>query len=386
MKSAGSLLTQRMARRLSELKARTHFRELRPVEGLNLCSNDYLGLATNARLKAALIQGIEECSRVGATGSRLLSGHDVVWDLLEEEFASFAGTEAALFFTSGFGANLSLFPALLGPDDLVFSDALNHASIIDGIRLSRAQKIVYPHCDLNILEENLRLHSGGSAARVIVTESIFSMNGDRAPLAEIFRLAQQFGAEVIVDEAHATGVCGPKGRGLVANLGLEKQALAVVHMCGKALASMGAFVCGSRILTSTLINHGRSLIFSTALPPYFALQVQAALRLAAGMDFERQHLGVLGDHLRARLNALGCDCGPGNSHIVPWIVGNNQAAMHVSSALEQRGYSVRAIRSPSVPPGTERLRISLNASLTMQDIAGFADAASSVLTIGAAHV
>lgn len=379
-----SLLAQRMAHRLEELKAHTHFRELRPVEGLNLCSNDYLGLATDPRLKAALIEGIEACARVGSTGSRLLSGHDAVWDILEEEFAAFAGTEAALFFTSGFSANLSLFPALLGPDDLVFSDALNHASIIDGIRLSRARKIIYPHSDLNVLEENLRLHSHGSATRMIVTESIFSMGGDRAPLAEIFRLAQEFGAEVIVDEAHGTGVCGPNGRGLVADLGLEKQALAVVHTCGKALASMGALVCGSRVLRSTLINHGRSLIFSTALPPYLAFQVRAAMRLAAGMDFERHHLCALGDRLRASLRALGCEC-PGNSHIVPWIVGSSQAAMHLSAAVEQRGYSTRAIRSPSVPAGTERLRISLNSSLTMQDIAGFADAVSSVLTIGA-HV
>jgi 8-amino-7-oxononanoate synthase len=375
-----------MAVRLTELEAQAHLRKLGPVDGVNLCSNDYLGLARDPRLKTALIQGVEECGRVGATGSRLLSGHDTVWDRLEEEFAGFAGTEAALFFTSGFAANLSLFPAVLRPDDLVFSDALNHASMIDGIRLSRAQKIIYPHCDLNALEEGLRRHSHQAGARVIVTESIFSMGGDRAPLVEIFDLAQRFGAEVIIDEAHATGVCGPQGRGVTAELGLEKQALAVVHACGKALATVGGFVCGSRVLASTLINHGRSFIFSTALPPYLASQVRAALRLAAEMDRERRHLLLLAESLRSRLSAFSCDCGPSHSHIVPWIVGSNEAAIQYSAALDQRGYSVRAIRSPSVPRGTERLRISLNASLTMQDMASFAEAAASVSAIGAAHV
>jgi 8-amino-7-oxononanoate synthase len=370
-----------MTARLTELKARAQLRTLRSVGGVNLCSNDYLGLASDPRLKAALMQGIQECGRVGATGSRLLSGHDAVWERLEQEFAGFAGTEAALFFTSGFAANVSLFSALLGPDDVVFSDALNHASIIDGIRLSRAQKLVYPHGDLNVLEEGLRRHSHGSGARVIVTETLFSMGGDRAPLAEIFRLAQQHGAEVIVDEAHATGVCGPGGGGVAAELGLEKQALAVVHTCGKALAGMGAFVCGSKVLARTLINHARSFIFSTALPPYFAAQLRAALHLAAGMDLERRHLSTLADHLRARLRTLGCDCGPSRSHIVPWIVGSNEAAMQLSAALEQRGYSVRAIRSPSVPAGTERLRISLTASLTMADVAGFAEAVASLSSL-----
>jgi 8-amino-7-oxononanoate synthase len=383
---SSSFLARRMAFRLTELEARTHARKLRPVNGVNLCSNDYLGLASDARLKAALIEGIEECGRVGATGSRLLSGHDSLWDRLEEEFAAFAGTEAALFFTSGFGANLSLFPALLGPDDLVFSDALNHASIIDGIRLSRAQKAIYPHGDLNALEDALRRHSNAAGGRVIVTETVFSMGGDKAPLAEILGLAQNYGAEVIVDEAHATGVCGLNGRGLAAELGLQKHALAIVHTCGKALASMGAFVCGSSVLKQTLINHARSFIFSTAPPPYLASQVAAALRLSMAMDFERRHLSVLADLLRSRLCAVGCDCGPSNSHIVPWMVGCNEAAMEISAALEERGYSVRAIRSPSVPPGTERLRISLTASLTIANVTGFADAAASLSSLGTAHV
>jgi 8-amino-7-oxononanoate synthase len=381
----GSYLTGRMADRLADLEARAHLRDLRLIEGVNLCSNDYLGLSTDARLKTAILQGVEQCERVGATGSRLLSGHDADWDALEEEFAAFAGTEAALFFTSGFGANAGLFPALLGPDDLVFSDAQNHASIIDGLRLSRVQKVIYPHCDLNALECALRRHGHGGRARVIVTESLFSMSGDRAPLKEIFHLGEQFGAEVVVDEAHATGACGPAGRGLVAELGLEKQALAIVHTCGKALASMGAFVCGSRTLVRTLINSARSFIFSTALPPFFAVQVGAALRLASRMDQERAHLSSLSVRLRDRLSALDQDYGKSSSHIVPWIVGSNEAALHFASALARSGYAVRAIRSPSVPAGTERLRISLTAALTAAQVDGFAAAVAAVSASGVAH-
>src|SRR5205823_3406645 len=169
------------------------------------------------------------------------------------------------YFSSGFAANLGLFSSLPRPDDVVFSDALNHASIIDGIRLSRARKIVYPHCDLNFLETELRRQICLSGIKIIVTETIFSMDGDRAPLRELGWLAQRYGAELIVDEAHATGVCGPEGRGMLAESGVQGQVSAIVHTCGKALASMGAFVCGSRVLKRFLINHARSFIFSTAL-------------------------------------------------------------------------------------------------------------------------
>ena len=378
-------LIRRMTSRLSELAKRAHVRELCSIPGVNLCSNDYLGLATDLRLKRAVLQGVEECQRVAATGSRLLSGHDAVWDQLEEEFAAFAGTDASLFFTSGFAANTGLLSALLGPDDVVFSDALNHASIIDGLRLSRAQKIVYPHLDLNSLENSLRLQSTHQGARVIITESIFSMDGDKAPLREIFQLATQYGAEVIVDEAHATATCGPGGRGLVAELGFEKQALAIVHPCGKALASIGAFVCGSAVLKQFLINHARSFIFSTALPPYLAYQVRAALRLASSMEIEREHLSMLAKSLYENLDRQGHHCGSGSSHIIPLIVGSNDAALRFSSALHAQGFAVKAIRSPSVPPGTERLRISLSASLTMLDLQRFTNAISSISALGLAH-
>ncbi len=380
-----SRLARRMASRLAELEKQAQMRDLSLTQGVNLCSNDYLGLAADLRLKEALIEGIEKCERFGATGSRLLSGHHVVWDELEAAFTAFAGTEAALFFNSGFAANTGLLTALLRPDDIVFSDELNHASIIDGIRLSGAQKVIYAHGDLNFLDDALRGHSQGHGARVIVTESIFSMDGDRAPLREVFQLAENYGAEVIVDEAHATGACGPRGRGLVAQLGLEKEALAVVHTCGKALASSGAFVCGSKTLRQFLINHARSFIFSTALPPYLAYQISAALHLAGSMEAERGHLALLSSNLRERLASLGFDCGLSNAHIVPLIVGGNEAALGLAAALQNRGFAVRAIRSPSVPPGTERLRLSLTAQLTMDDIERFSDTVLAVSALNIGH-
>jgi 8-amino-7-oxononanoate synthase len=359
-------LTRRMEDCLADLERESQLRELRVDAGVNLTSNDYLGLAGDPRLKAALLEGIEECKRTGSTGSRLLSGHDAAWDELEDEFAAFAGTESSLFFSSGFAANTGLLSALLGKDDLVFSDALNHASIVDGIRLSRAKKVIYPHADLDTLEQALRANQHHPGARVIVTESIFSMDGDRAPLPEIFHLAGRYGAELIVDEAHATGVCGPAGRGLTAELGL--QPLAIVHTCGKALASMGAFVCGSRLLRKFLINRARTFIFSTAMPAYFAKQIRAALALAASMEAERRYLASLAASLRSKLLQLGCSCGSSRSHIVPIIVGNNAATLTFATVLNEQGFAVRAIRPPTVPVGTARVRLSLTAALTTSKI------------------
>jgi len=374
-----------MVSRLAELKIQSLLRELSVVSGTNLCSNDYLGLSDDPRLKQAVLQALEQCKTVAATGSRLLSGHDVVWDELETAFAAFAGTETALCFGSGFAANTGLLGAILAAGDVVFSDALNHASLIDGIRLSRAQKVIYPHCDLNFLEHELRRYAEHSILKVIVTDTLFSMDGDRAPLKEMFQLADRYGAEVIADEAHATGVCGPHGSGLLAELGLQEQALAIVHTCGKALASMGAFVCGSKVLKPFLINHARSFVFSTALPPYLAFQVRAALQLATSMEAEREHLASLSARLRERLCSLGFDCGPSGSHIVPLIIGGNEAALNLAAHLQARGFAVRAIRPPSVPPGTERLRLSLTARLTMNDIQRFTDTVLALSPLNVAH-
>jgi 8-amino-7-oxononanoate synthase len=380
-----SYISQCMAVSLARMEGNGRLRTLRCVQGVNLCSNDYLGLALHEGLKAAVCNAVQSSERVGSTGSRLLSGHVAAWGSLEEEFAAFAGTEASLFFNSGFAANTGLLPALLQGGDVVFSDALNHASLIDGIRLSGAQKEIYRHGDMNALEDALRRHSGGTGGRVIVTESIFSMDGDHAPLREIFQLAERYGAEVIVDEAHATCTYGPGGRGLAAEHGWEDRCLAVVHTCSKALAGIGAFVCGSKTLKAFLMNSARSFIFSTALPPYMALQIQAALRLASSMEAERRHLASLAEDLRARLRGFNYGCEVSHSQIVPLIVGSNQGALDLAAALEQQGFAVRAVRSPSVPPGTERLRISLTADLSAEVIQNFIDAVISLSAIGVAH-
>ncbi len=232
---------------LDRLDARREFRRLGRMEGVNLCSNDYLGLATDPRLARAVAAAVEAGSPVASTGSRLLSGNAQEWEELESQFASFIGTEAALFFTSGYAANVGLLSAVLRPDDTVFSDESNHASLIDSIRLSRARKVIFPHLDLDYLEDALR-RSDSAGRRFIVVESLFSMEGDRAPVADLISLAGRFGAELIVDEAHATGVYGPRGRGLVAEVGGNARVFASVHPCGKALASAGAFVCGSETL------------------------------------------------------------------------------------------------------------------------------------------
>lgn len=368
-------IERRIARELDSLREQSQFRTLEILDGaagLNLSSNDYLGLSTDARLKQAVIEAVARSGRVGSTGSRLLSGNSCEWEEIESEFAAFAGTEAALYFGSGYAANIGLLSSLLKPGDTVFSDALNHASLIDGIRLSGAAKVIYPHADLEFLERALRDRVHDSGARVIVTETVFSMEGDIAPLAALLDLAHKYDAALIVDEAHATGVWGPEGRGIAAELGVERELLAIVHTCGKALASAGAFVCGGSALRDYLINRARAFIFSTAMPPYLAGQTRAALALARAAETERGHLRGIASALRDGLVAAGLNCGVRSgkraTQIVPVMLGSNEAALHVASELRRKGFGVKAIRPPTVPPSTARLRISLTSKVTLDDI------------------
>lgn len=372
-KPAEEKLAKRLARQLENLREKAQLRELTEVQGINLYSNDYLGLAGDPRLRSCVVEAVEQTVRMGSTGSRLLSGHSNTWTELEEEFAAFAGTESALYFSSGYAANIGLLSSVLTKDDVAFSDSLNHASLIDGLRLSGARRMIYSHCDMNHLEELLKQNTSGGH-RVIVTESIFSMEGDHAPLRQIVELAQRYGAEVVVDEAHATGTHGARGQGMVAELGLSDKVFAVVHTCGKALASMGAFVCGSEVLKRYLINHARSFIFSTAMPPYFAQQIRAALRLAVEMRQERGHLHAVSQLLRSRLQALRLETGASASQIIPLLVGANDAALRLAHHLQLRGFAVRAIRPPTVPEGTARLRFSMTARISMQQVEHLADA------------
>jgi 8-amino-7-oxononanoate synthase len=367
-------LVERIAADLEALRERAQFRALENPPGINLYSNDYLGLAHDPRLKQAVLEAVEVAGAVGSTGSRLLSGNSPEWETLEAEFADFAGTEAALYFGSGYAANIGLVGAIAGRGDLVFSDALNHASLIDGIRLSGATKIIYPHADLNFLAAALREHSTHTGVKLIVTESVFSMEGDVAPIARLSELAEANGAALIVDEAHATGVHGPHGRGICAALGLERKVFASVHTCGKALASAGAFVCGGIILRDYLINRARTFIFSTAMPPYMAGQIRAALALTRTADDRRTHLHGISNALRQKLATAGIESGASSTQIIPICLGGNEAALTVASRLQEAGFAVRAIRPPTVPAGTSRIRLSLTASLPLQDISRLAAA------------
>ena len=366
-------LRKRIGSELGALAEKSQLRSLDCLSGVNLSSNDYLGLASDPRLKEAVSRAVAESRAVGSTGSRLLSGNSREWESLENEFAEFAGTEAALYFGSGYAANVGLLSSLLKPGDVVFSDALNHASLIDGMRLSGAKKVIYPHADIERLEQALRECESERGARAIVTESIFSMEGDVAPLAEYSRLAREFGASLIVDEAHATGVRGPEGRGVMAEMGLERDALAIVHTCGKALASAGAFVCGSAKLKEFFVNRARTFIFSTAMPPYLTGQIRAALAIARKAEDRRVHLRAISDVLREKLAAAGVSTGVSTTQIIPILLGSNEAALHVAAELQSHGFAAKAIRPPTVPEGSSRVRISLTSAISMDEVARLAD-------------
>ncbi len=366
-------LREELERELGSLAAQEQLRSLEVLRGVNLCSNDYLGLAGHAALKDAVAEAAESCERIGGTGSRLLSGHDPAWSEAEEEFARFAGTESALYFGSGYAANLGVLTSLLGKEDAVFSDELNHASLIDGMRLSGARKHIYPHLDLDALERQL-CDAPAAARKLIVTETVFSMNGDAAPLNELLALADRYGAGLILDEAHATAVHGPSGRGMAAAAGCVDEIVAVIHTCGKALASAGAFVCGSGVLKRHLVNRARTFIFTTALPAYIAAQIRCALRMALRMDSERAELAEKAAWFARALRAEGWDTAGTISQIVPVIVGDNASALAAAGFLRREGFAVRAIRPPTVPEGTARLRFSLTAAISRKELEQLVDA------------
>jgi len=345
---------------------------------VNLCSNDYLGLSDSEELRSAVIEAVRTAPRVGGTGSRLLSGHLRDWDRLEQEFADFAGTESALYFGSGYAANVGLLTSVLRKDDVVFSDELNHASLIDGMRLSGARKIIYRHLDLNDLEIALRSATLSPTARkFVVTETVFSMDGDIANIAELSNLCARHGAGLILDEAHAIGVHGPNGRGIAASTQLAGEVVAMTHTCGKALASAGAFVCCSATLRDHLINHARTFIFSTAMPPYMAGQIRAALQIVRRMDSDRAQLLANAKRLTAELRSQGYDTSASASQIIPIIVGANDEAIAAADFLQSQGFAVRAIRPPTVAQNRARLRLSLTSAIAVAQLDRLANCLSS---------
>jgi 8-amino-7-oxononanoate synthase len=328
---------------------------------LNFASNNYLGLAADPRLVQAAHEALREWG-VGATASRLLGGTLEIHASLEEALARFKGTEAAAVFPSGYHVNTGLLPALLDPEDVVLADRLCHASLIDGARLSRAALRVFRHNDMADLEKALK-RAPGRGARWVVTESVFSMDGDLAPLSELVSLAQRTGARTYVDEAHATGVVGPEGRGLVQALGLEKDVDVCMGTLSKALGGLGGFVCGSRDLVSWIHNRCRSFIYSTALPPALAAAALAALDICRREDARRDKLARLANRLRRELGLP-----PGESPIVPFVVGSETDALRAAAGLWETGVFAPAIRPPTVPKGTSRLRFSVTADHEDADI------------------
>ena len=350
--------------RLSELKGLGLYRRTRLVSGpqgpnvvldgrpvLLLCSNNYLGLADHPRVQEAAADAAMRWG-VGAGASRLVSGTMTVHSRLEQKLAAFKGTETALLFGSGYLANLGVVGALARQGDVVFSDELNHASIIDGCRLSRAEVFVYAHNDMEHLAWGLA--QAGPRAALIVTESVFSMDGDVAPLEEVCELAQHHDVRVVVDEAHATGCVGEGGRGAVAEAGLEREVDVVVGTLGKALGSYGAFVACDGEMTKLLTNSARSLIFSTAPPPPAVAGALAALDLLEEQPRRVQRLQANAEVLRAELAREGFDVSGSTTQIVPLVVGDAQTAMRVCEAALERGVFAQAIRPPTVPAATSR--------------------------------
>lgn len=365
--------------RLAELERLGLKRALRTVSGpqgprvlldgepvLLLCSNNYLGLADHPKVSEAAAEVATRCG-AGAGASRLVSGTMTIHRRLEERLAAFEESEACLLFGSGYLANLGVIGALAGPGDVVFSDELNHASIIDGCRASRAEIVVYRHLDVDHLERCLRNHSG-DGRRLIVTDSVFSMDGDVAPLAEIVRLARAYQARVVVDEAHATGALGEGGRGAIAEAGLQGEVDVLVGTLGKALGSYGAYVCGSREMTDYLLNTARPLIFSTAPPPPSVAGALAALELLEGDPTIVARLHEAARTLRKALAAEGFAVAEGDMHIVPLVVGDSEDAVRLCEAALERRVFAQAIRPPTVPDGTARLRLATMASHTAEEL------------------
>jgi 8-amino-7-oxononanoate synthase len=355
-----------LSRRLEGLRQDGLERRLARPAGIDFSSNDYLGLASHPALARGVLERLVATGAVGAPASRLLRGHTALHERLEERLAAFKGAPAALFLPSGYQANLALLTALVQPADRVLSDCQNHASLIDALRLARAHKHILPHLDLDAARTVLAQPHPGRT--FWVTESLFSMDGDIAPLGRYAALAEHHGALLVIDDAHATGLYGARGSGLVEELGVADRCLAVVSTGGKALGVAGAFITGPRLLVDFLIQTARPFIFSTAVPPVVLHAIDAALDLVAAEPWRRTRALTLAERLRSTLAAAGFPPPLGQGPIVPVIVGDNERAVAVARELQGRGLDVRAVRPPTVAPGTARLRISVHADHREEDV------------------
>ncbi|MET4607715.1 8-amino-7-oxononanoate synthase [Bradyrhizobium sp. JR4.1] len=359
---------------LQVLNEDDRLRSLKPRSGVDFTSNDYLALASAPRMKKAITAALEAGTPIGAGGSRLLRGNCDEHESLEAEAAQFFGADAALFFAGGYVANFAVLTTLPQRGDLLVLDSLVHASVHEGARAGRAEFRLSAHNDPQSVESTIcDWRAAGGTGRVwIVVESLYSMDGDFAPLKELIAIADRHDAFVVVDEAHATGVYGEQGRGLTAPY-QRRENLLVVHTCGKALGAAGALVTAAGVLRDFLVNRCRPFIFATAPSPLMAVAVREALLILREEPGRQQRLAKLVAFTHREIGARG-GRSPSDSQIVPYIVGDNARAMRLASRLQARGFDIRAIRPPTVPAGTARLRISLTLNMAEDDVRAMLDA------------
>lgn len=373
------MVSQFYAHKLENLSRRVRLRKLERAEGFDFSSNDYLGLASAPEIAEALVIALQSGVPAGAGGSRLLRGHHEEHELLEQEAAAFFGCERMLYMGSGYAANLALLSTLPQPDDVILYDEMVHASQHDGMRASRAKLHPVPHNNANAFEDGLRAwrEEGGKGRPWIVVESLYSMDGDCAPLADLADLADRYDAFLCIDEAHATGVLGPQGRGLAASLEGRENVL-TVHTCGKALGGFGALIGASAVLCNYLINRARPFIYATAPPPLQARGVRAALELLQRQPHRRARLleQVAFTHglLHQRLGQSF-----GKTQILPIIIGEDARAVQLSHRLQAAGFDIRAIRPPTVPVRTARLRLTLTLNVDRPTIERMVDCLAALL-------
>lgn len=366
-------------RALEALDRRGRLRALAPRAGLDFSSNDYLGLAGSPELTRAVAEALDRGVAVGAGGSRLLRGNDPEHAHLEEEAAAMFGAERCLYFGGGFPANTALFSTLPQRGDLIVYDELVHASVHDGMRASKAEFLSATHNNVQHIDDIISSwrNSGGIGRPWIAVESLYSMDGDVAPLDQLVQVARRHDGVLVVDEAHATGVLGPDGRGLAAHLEGASDVVSL-HTCGKALGASGALVCASKVFCDFLVNRARPLVYATAPSPLMAAAVRASLRILRDEPDRRLKLG---ERVKTVSSAVQNRCGidPSGSHILPIILQKDERAVQAAAMLQQRGFDIRAIRPPTVPEGTARLRISLTLNVSDADIEGMLDALSDAI-------
>jgi 8-amino-7-oxononanoate synthase len=379
--SSPMTMIEQLSRELAALESKALRRRLQVVaevlpggkvrvdgpELLNLSSNDYLGLAQDPRLVAAAQDAAARWG-AGAGASRLVAGHLALHEAVEEQLACFKGLAAAVIFSTGYMANLGVISALVGEGDVVLGDKLNHASIYDGIKLSGAELKRFPHRDLNRLEDFLR-QCQGARRRLIITDSVFSVDGDVAPLKEMVTLKEKYGAWLMIDEAHATGVFGEQGAGLAEARGVADRVDIHLGTFSKALGSLGGYVAGDRRLIEYLHNRARSFIYSTALAPPVLGAIGQALEIVVREPERRADLLAESEKFRRQLQAAGLDTLGSATQIIPVLVGDNARALEFAAALRARGLMAVALRPPTVPPGKARVRFSLSAGHTPADLA-----------------